>query len=92
MQTVATYKEVEPQDEAMDAFRSCFRLVANYVDADGMTMRYRFKSEATANVWLASANKIIEANSLPLVASVDVWKTGNLVHDISLIITYKPQP
>jgi hypothetical protein len=90
MQTVATYKEVEPQDEAMDAFRACFRLVANWVDADGVNMRYRFRTEATANIWLANAQAVIIANNLPLTASLDVWKTGSLIHNVSLVITYKP--
>lgn len=90
MLTVATYIEIEPQDEAMDAFRSQFRLVANYVEPDGMTMKYRFKTEAMAKIWEANANKIINANNLPLVAVVKVWETGRLVHDVTLNIIYKP--
>lgn len=90
MLTVATYIGIEPQDEAMDAFRSCFRLVAEFVEADGKTMVYRFKSEAMANIWKANAVAVIIANKLPLFAEVNVWKSGSLVHDVSLKIIYKP--
>jgi hypothetical protein len=82
--------DVEPCDKAMDAFRSMFHLVANCnVDADDKTMRYRLKDEAYASTWEGRANKIINAHNLPLIAEVKVWKTGSLVHEVSLIITYK---
>lgn len=83
--------DVEPQDQAMDTFRSMFHLVANCnIDSEGKTMRYRLKSAITAAVWDISARKIIKAHNLPLVAELKVWKTGPLVHEVSLEITYKP--
>jgi hypothetical protein len=78
--------DVEQQDEAMDVFRVHFHLVANCnLEADGRSMRYRLKSEGQAATWEASAKKIIAAHCLPLVAEVKLWKTDNLVHDVSLI-------
>jgi hypothetical protein len=90
MLTVGTYVEVEPQDIAMDAFRSCFSLVSCVVDQTGTVMKYPFKNEAMAKIWLANAEAVIIANNLPLIATVDVWKTGALVHNVSLNIIYKP--
>jgi hypothetical protein len=83
--------DVAEHDEVMDLFRSQFHLVANCnVDADGKTMRYRLKSAIAASVWEISAKKIIAAHNLPLVAELKLWETGSLVHEVSLVITYKP--
>jgi hypothetical protein len=79
------------QDEAMNIFRSQFHLVANCnVDTCGKVMRYRLKSAIAASVWEISAKKIIKAHNLPLEVKLDVWQIGSLVHEVSLIITYKP--
>jgi hypothetical protein len=82
--------DIAEQDEVMNFFRSQFHLVANCnVDPCGKVMRYRLKSTIAASVWEISAKKIIKAHNLPLEAKLDVWQTGSLVHEVSLVISYK---
>lgn len=95
MELTTTYHMVDdeptPQDLAMDIFRSHFHLVANCnVESDGRIMWYRLTSKAQASVWERSANKIIKAHNLPLIARVDVWKSGDIFFEVSLNIIYNP--
>jgi hypothetical protein len=78
-------------DDIMETFRIHFRLVAGcHVSDDGREMRYQLKNEKTADIWLANAIITIMVNKLSLEAKVDVWKSGRLVHNVALVITYKP--
>jgi hypothetical protein len=84
--TVAT---IEPQDEAMDAFRKLFKLVAGCnVSADGKVMTYKMQTVAGAARWLSEAQAIITANQLPLKPGVVAVKKDEVIVRVELRIVY----
>jgi hypothetical protein len=90
--TQTTVKEIEPQDEAMDAFRRLFRLVAGCeVSPCGKVMTYQLKNMVGANTWLANANSIIIAGKLPLKARIRSVMKGKEVVRVELRIIYQPK-
>jgi len=82
---------VEPQDEAMEAFRNVFKLVAGCnVSVDGKLMTYQLKSVSDMQTWLSCANSIIITHKLPLTAKVQSQMKGKEVIKVELRIIYKP--
>lgn len=88
----AISKVVAPQYIAMEDFRKLFHLVAGCkVSKDGKIMTYDFKTMSAAHSELSTANSIIIANKLPLVAGVRSVMNGKEAVSIQLRIVYKPQ-
>jgi len=83
---------IQPQDEAMEAFRKQFRLVADCkVLADGKLMTYQLKSVSSMQTWLSCANSIIITHKLPLMAKIQSAMKGKEVVKVELRIIYKPK-
>jgi hypothetical protein len=72
--------DIAPQDEAMDCFRSNFRLWKCNVTQDGKLMIYRVNGDAKE--WLTKAQEIIKSGHLPLVAELVTEITGTFIHII----------
>lgn len=75
----------------LETMRRLLPLTKVYVDPDGKEMRYKFRKEGTAKYFEATANRLIIANHLPLVADVAVWSIGGYVFETNLIIRYAPE-
>jgi len=83
---------IQPQDEAMEAFRMAFKLVADCkVLAGGKLMTYQLKSAFNMTTWLSCANSIIITHKLPLVAKVVSVMHGKEVARVELRIIYNPK-
>jgi hypothetical protein len=82
--------EIQPQDLAMEKFRALFQapLPVCHVFKDGRVMRYRIRNERLALEYHAMALRIIDQNSLPLEATIDNWKVGDVVFDRWLVLEY----
>lgn len=92
--TQPTTTDIDPQDEAMDAFRKLFKLVAGCkVSEDGKVMVYQMGTVASAARWASEAQATISCNRLPLDASVKAYqkKGEKEPHRVELRIVYKPK-
>lgn len=81
---------VEPQDEAMEAFRKQFKLVAGcQVSEDGKVMVYQMQTLAGAARWMGEAQRIITANLLPLKAGAREVKKDGVTVSVELRIIFQ---
>jgi hypothetical protein len=81
--------EIQPQDIAMEAFRSAFNIpLVTHLVSNGRLMRMRVVSETRAAEYLAIAQTIILVNRLPLRVEISEWVVGNCIFDRWLEIQF----
>lgn len=61
------------------------------VIVDETEMRYRFRNPVTAKYFESMAQEIILANGLPLVAALNIWKSGGVINEICLVVEEVPE-
>ena len=87
-----TSYEIQPHDEALDAFRQAFDmpLLNCQVSDDGKEMRYRVNIDRVAARALLLANHVIKSAELPLSASVEEFKVKGVRFGMWLQIRFEP--
>lgn len=89
---IPTAATIEPQDEAMDAFRRLFKLVAGCkVSEDGKVMVYQMGTLASSARWSNDARAVVNSNKLPLKVGIRAVKENGQVTSVELRIMYQPK-